>query len=48
MQALIALYSILFLFNSPTTTVHAPHPPSAQPSLVPVFFNSVLIKLRIV
>ena len=28
--------------------MHAPQPPSAHPSLVPVFFKSVLIKLRIV
>ena len=31
--------TILLFFRSPNTTVHAPQPPSAQPSLVPVFFN---------
>ena len=30
-------------FFSPKTIVHAPQPPSEHPSLVPVFFNSVLI-----
>ena len=45
MQEFIDLYTIWSLFNSPTTTVQAPQPPSAQPSFVPVFFNFVLIKL---
>ena len=44
-QALIALYVKAFFFNSANTTVQAPHPPSAQPSLVPVFFIYNLIKL---
>ena len=30
-------------FNSPNTTVHAPHPPSEHPFLLPIFFNFILI-----
>ena len=30
------------------TIVHAPHPPSAQPSFVPVFFKLDLIKSKMV
>ena len=48
MQELIALYFIFLFSNSPNTIVQAPHPPSAHPSLVPVFFNLSLIKLSIV
>jgi len=39
---------ILLFFNSPNTIVHAPQPPSAQPSLVPVFPSLVLTKLSMV
>ena len=42
-QEFIELYFISFLTNSPKTIVHAPQPPSEHPSLVPVFFSSVLI-----
>ena len=45
-QALIALYVKALFFNSANTTVQAPHPPSAQPSLVPVFFIFNLIKFN--
>ena len=42
-QELIELYFTSLLTSSPKTMVHAPQPPSEHPSLVPVFFNSVLI-----
>ena len=43
MQEFIELYFISLPTNSPKTIVHAPQPPSEHPSLVPVFFSSVLI-----
>ena len=43
MQEFIALYLIFLFSNSPRTIVQAPHPPSAQPSFVPVFFNSYIV-----
>ena len=38
-QEFIDLYTNLEFFNSPRTTVQAPQPPSAHPSLVPFFFK---------
>ena len=42
-QEFIELYFISLPTNSPKTIVHAPQPPSEHPSLVPVFFSSVLM-----
>ena len=48
MHELIDLYKILLFFSSPKTIVQAPHPPSAQPSFVPVFFKFDLTKFKTV